>query len=96
MAGWPGFENHEGFHGLPPVPVRDANGYGLGDLGVLGQDLIDVLGINIEPAGNDHVLFDVQDVEISVLIHAGDVAGDRASRPAWSWPSPPASSNTPS
>ncbi|OPY93201.1 MAG: hypothetical protein A4E73_00360 [Syntrophaceae bacterium PtaU1.Bin231] len=42
---------------------------------MLVERLVDVARIDVEAAGDDHVLLAVHDVEIAVRVHRGDVAG---------------------
>ena len=51
-----------------------ADGAGLLDLRMEVEDLIDVPRIDVEAAGDDHVLLPVDDVEVTVLVHRGDIA----------------------
>src|SRR4051794_9523904 len=39
--------------------------------------LLDHLRIDVEPAGDDHVLLAVDQVEIAVAVHVADVAGEK-------------------
>jgi hypothetical protein len=40
-----------------------------------GDALLDLVGIHVEAAHQDHVLLAVHDPEVAVLVHLGDVAG---------------------
>ena len=54
--------------------MGNADRAGLLDFGMEVEDLVDVPWVDVEAAGDDHVLFPVDDVEIPILIHRGDVA----------------------
>jgi len=40
--------------------------------------LLDHLRIDVEAAGDDHVLFAIDQVEIAIIVHVADIAGQEA------------------
>src|SRR5215210_353966 len=73
--------DHEGLHGLPAVLVGDADGDGLGDVGVLEEDLLDLARVDVVAARQDHVLLPVDYIEVAVLVHPGHVPGVKPATP---------------
>ena len=43
--------------------------------GMLVKDFVHLAGIDIEPAGDDHVLFAVHDIDVAVFVRLADIAG---------------------
>src|SRR5207249_3444075 len=74
-------ENEVRLERLAPLLVGDAEDAGLGDGRVGEQDLFDLPGVDVEPAGDHHVLGAVEDVDVAVLVHPADVAGVEPSAP---------------
>ena len=68
----------EGFGGLAAVIVGNADHdhFLHGRMGV--DRLLDHLRIDVEAAGDDHVLLAVDQIEIAVGVHVADVAGEEA------------------
>jgi hypothetical protein len=62
-------------HPLPPLLVRQADDRAVEYRGVREQRLLDLGRVNVEPAGDDHVLGPVHDVEVVAGIEVADVAG---------------------
>ena len=81
---------------LAPPRVRDADQRHLGDLGVRGQDVLDLGAVDVLAAGDDHVLLAVDDVEVAVLVLAHQVAGVEPAARGTPPRSPRACSSTPS
>src|SRR5690606_16031757 len=70
------FLQHDvGLYGFATVRIGHADHRGFLDRRVGVDDLLDLPRVDVEAAGDDHVLLPVDDVEVSILIHAGDVAG---------------------
>jgi hypothetical protein len=42
---------------------------------MLVEDLLDLPGVDVITAADDHVFLSVNDVEIALLIHAADIPG---------------------
>ena len=70
-----GFERDRGTDLLAEALVRDAEHGGLGHRGVLVDDLLDLAGVDVEPAADDQVLLAVHDGEVAVGVDGADVAG---------------------
>ena len=66
------------FRRLAPVIVDDADHDHLLHGGVFVDRLLDHLRIDVEAAGDDHVLLAVDQIEIAVAIHVADIAGQEA------------------
>src|SRR3546814_14542951 len=60
---------------LAPFCVLDAEHGAIGDRRMAAQRVLDIDGIDIEPAGYDHVLQPVLDEEETALVEVADVAG---------------------
>jgi hypothetical protein len=69
-------ERDEGLGGLSAVFVRNAEHDAFAHGRVFVDRLFDHLRIDIEAAGNDHVLLAVDDVEVPVWRHVSDIAGE--------------------
>ena len=57
-----------------PLVVLEAEHRTLENGGVLHQYILDFSRIDIDPTGNNHVLFPIDDVEIALIITRGDIA----------------------
>src|ERR687888_202147 len=66
-------QHDERLHGFPGRVVRDADHGHLLDLRMAVQDLLDIRGIHVEPGHDDHVLLAIDDLEIALAVHLGDV-----------------------
>src|ERR1035441_8927964 len=64
----------EGLFALPRVGQADDGGFA--HAGKLVEDFFDLAGVAIEAIDQEHVLFAVSDVEISVAVVVADVAGE--------------------
>ena len=62
-------------HRLAPFLVGNADDRAFGDVGVLVERLLDLGGIDVLAAGDDHVLDPVDDIDEAVLVHIAAVAG---------------------
>src|SRR5215212_1369383 len=67
--------HRENLHCFSPVFVGCADGHYLDDLGVLVEHLFDLPRIDLEAARVDDLFLAVNDVEVAVVVHPGDVAG---------------------
>ena len=63
-----------GFHGFAASGVRDASDSGFHDFGIAEQYFLDLTGYDVITAGDDEVLFAVDDVEVALFVHFADVA----------------------
>ena len=70
-----GFEHHPGLDRLAAVGIRDTRHGRLGHLRVGRQDFFHLARPDFHAARFDQFLLAVQDVEIPIGIHAGDIAG---------------------
>ena len=61
--------------GLAPVRVRDPDHRGLRHLRVAGEHVLDLAGVDVEAAGDDHVIAAVLEVDVAVGVHHAHVAG---------------------
>src|SRR5690606_33998864 len=68
-------QHDEGLRGLAPLLGRDADHRAVGDGRVAHQDVLDLGGVDVLPARDDHVLDPVVHVEVAVLVQVADVAG---------------------
>ncbi len=66
-------ENDEYLHIFPSFRIRNSDGTRFLHLGVLVKYLINIPWVDIEAAGDNHVLLPVHDVKVSVLIHRSDI-----------------------
>ncbi len=87
--------DHDGQHRLAPLLGRDADDRHLGYVGVAGDGVLDLGGVDVLAAGHDHVLDPVDQVQV-----AGRRRGSRrrrcgTTRPGRPRPSPRAGSSTP-
>src|SRR5262249_13826947 len=62
-------------HRLAEIGMLDADHRALADAGHLVDHAFDLLGIDVEPAGDDQVLGAADDREVAVGIEAADIAG---------------------
>src|SRR5215216_349210 len=60
---------------LAHLVVGDADDGGLGDRGVLVEDLFDLARVHVVAAADDHLLLAVDDEEVAVLVDLAHVAG---------------------
>ena len=67
--------NHEGHPDLAHPLVGDAHHRHLSDVRVGEHQVLHLGRVNVEPAGDEHVLDPVCDVEVAVGIHNPDVTG---------------------
>ena len=63
-----GAQHHVRLHRLARVRVRHADDADLGDAGMLGEHLLDLGRIDVEPADDDEVLGPVDEVEVAVVV----------------------------
>ena len=70
-----GADDDERVRHLAPPLVGMADDGGLEDVGVFVEHALDLGGGDVLPAGDDHVLLAVLDVEEAVLVEPADVAG---------------------
>ena len=66
--------NHSGDL-LSPVVVIDAQYAGFLDELVMLQDPLYLLRVDVLPTADDHVIDTINDVEVPVLVHIGNVSG---------------------
>src|SRR5690606_8444833 len=62
---------------LAAVRVLHADDAHLRDAGMLVDRLLDGARVYVEPARDDHVLLAVDEIEVAVLVHGADVAGEK-------------------
>src|SRR5215475_4237788 len=67
----------EGLGGFAPVRIFNPDHQGFLDVRVLVNRLFNDLRIDVETAGNDHVLLAVDNEKIAVFVHGADVAGEK-------------------
>src|SRR5262249_30794355 len=60
---------------LAQFPLRDSDHRGLGDGGMLVEDLFALARVHVVPAADDQVLLPVDDEEVAILIDPGQVTG---------------------
>ena len=72
-----GAQFDEGLGRLAAIGVGDADHDHFLHRGMLVDRLLDHLRIDVEAAGDDHVLLAVDQIEIAVLVHVADVAGEK-------------------
>ena len=70
-----GVELEDGGDPLAPLVVGQADDRAVEDRGVGQQGLLDLGRVDVEPAGDDHVLEPVDDVQVAVVVQVADVAG---------------------
>ncbi len=73
-----GAQFDESFRRLAAVFVGNSDHDHFLHAGVLVDRLLDHLRIDVEAAGDDHVLLAVDQIEIAVRIHVADIAGQKA------------------
>ncbi len=71
----PFLKHHKHLDGFTAGWMGDADSGRFLHLGVFVKDLLDVPGVDVVTARDDHVLFAVDDVKIALFVHFGDVAG---------------------
>ncbi len=74
----PGAQLDEGLGRLAAVIVGNADHDHFLHRGMGVDRLLDHLRIDVEAAGDDHVLLAVDQIEIAVGVHVADVAGQKA------------------
>ena len=74
-GGGAGFQHHASGDRLAEGAVGHADHRRVGHRGVLHQRDLDLLGIDVEPAGHDHVLGAVDEIEEPVGVEIADIAG---------------------
>src|SRR6266850_7914411 len=74
-------EHHARRDDLSPPGVRYAEDRRLANRRMLADDRLDLAGVDILPARNDHVLHAIEDVEISLGILIADVSGPKQAVP---------------
>jgi hypothetical protein len=62
-------------HGFAVLVIRDAEHGAIDNAGHAMQHRFDLSGIDVDPAGNDHVLRAVAEIEEPILIEIADIAG---------------------
>ena len=65
---------HDRVHALAPFVVGDAEHRDVEDRGVLVDHRLDLGRVDVDPAGDDHVLLAVADVEVALVVEVRDVA----------------------
>ena len=70
--------HHDRFHRFAPLLVGHADHGDFGDVGMVADRALDLGGIDVLAAGDDHVLDAVVDVEIAVLV---EIAGVSSAQP---------------
>src|SRR6185503_20075427 len=70
-----GLHHHDRLHGLAPFVVGDADHGGFRDVRVIADRALDLGGVDVLAAGDDHVLDADVDIEVAVLIHVAGIAG---------------------
>src|SRR5581483_7371339 len=66
---------------LAVLDVGDADHLDVAHVGVGVEELLDLPGVDVLPAPDDHVLDAADDVDVAVLVHGGQVAGVHPARP---------------
>src|ERR1700687_5018263 len=74
-------QHDTGHHKLAPLRVRDSADLGFANRGILVKSRLDLAGVDILAARDNHVLQAVQDVEITVRILTADVPRTKESVP---------------
>ncbi|MNE98793.1 hypothetical protein D3C80_1973620 [compost metagenome] len=72
-----GLAHHHRVHRFAPLLVRNANHRTHGHLGMAGDDVLDLGGIHVLAAADDHVLEAVDNEQVALLVHVGAVAGEQ-------------------
>ena len=67
-------ERDERLHAFAHLVIGDADDCYVGHEGMSDQDVLGFLGVDVDPAGDDHVRGPVGQVDVAVLIHPTDVA----------------------
>ena len=71
----PGFFDDDRRNPFTPFVIRQTDHGRVVDIGVTSDDLFDFAGINIFPAGDDHVVLPVDNFKKAVRVLAGHIAG---------------------
>ncbi len=71
-------QRHESLRSFAAIVVRNTDDDDFLDRGMLIDRLLDHLRVDVEPAGNDHVLLAIDQIEIAIAVHVADVAGQKA------------------
>src|SRR5882672_10368976 len=74
-------QHDTGHHKLTPLGVRYSEDRGFANRGMLVKHRLDLAGVDVLAARDDHVLQAVQDVEITVRILTGDVSRTKEAVP---------------
>src|SRR5437868_3858225 len=77
----PRLENNAGFHDFPPLWIRYSKDCDFAHGWMRVNHGFDFAGVNVLPAGDDHVLQTIENVEISVGILIADIAGTKEAVP---------------
>src|SRR2546428_410480 len=72
--GLPGLQDHERLYRLAAAWIGDTDRRGFSDRGMHEQDLLDFPRVHVEAGAKDHVLLPVDDVEVAIRVHLGQVA----------------------
>src|SRR5690349_18756908 len=75
------FQHDTGHHELTPLRVRYSEDRGFANRGVPVKNRLDLAGVDVLAARDDHVLRAVQDVEIPVRILTADVSRTKEAVP---------------
>jgi hypothetical protein len=69
----PGLGLDDGVDRLAPLVRRHAEHGGVHDVGMGMQDRLDLRGVDVHPAADDHVVLAVADVDVALVVDVGDV-----------------------
>jgi hypothetical protein len=70
-----GLEHDEGSQALPVLVIVDADDRDVGDLGMIGQEVLDLAREDVLPAGDDHLVVTPGDEQPALLVDVADIAG---------------------
>src|SRR4051812_11554549 len=70
-----GAGDDDGGDGLAPAVVGDPDHGRGGDVGVGGEDVLHLLGVDVEPPADDHVVLAVDDVDVPLVVTPAHVLG---------------------
>src|SRR6266576_3714718 len=74
-------QDDTGHHKLTPLGVRHSEDGGFANRGMLVKDRLDLAGVDVLAARDDHVLQAVQDVEITVRVLTADISRTKEAVP---------------